>query len=520
MRRTAISICFLLIVSFSFSQRNIDVLHYRFEITISDNSDEIIGKATIRFKALIPVNEVFFDLTRVAQNTKGMIMISVFENTKKMPAYHANDSLQVRFEKPMTAGEEKEIIINYLGTPDDGLIISKNKFGKRTFFADNWPNRAHHWIPCIDDPADKATCEFLVTAPSHYKVVSNGVLTEETNLPAGKKLTHWTEGVPLPTKVMVIGVADFAVSDPDMVKGIPVRDWVFEENKRDGFRDYSIASRILSFMMNYIGPYPYKKLANVQSKTIFGGMENASAIFYHENSVDGLQDQETLFAHEIAHQWFGDMATEKNFAHLWLSEGFATYLSHIYIEAKYGTDSLNGEMKNDRKEVISFSKQSSRPVVDSVSPYMELLNTNSYQKGSWILHMLRRQLGDVIFRECIRKYYTTYAGGNADTEDLQKIFEEVSGQDLSVFFHQWLYIPEVPELYILWSYSEGDKKISVTITQLQKDLFQLPIEIESTTLQVSKVIETFEIPAEKKPITLKVDPDTSLLFEGTVAEIK
>ena len=365
----------------AFSQRDIDVLHYKFEITLADNTDEITGKATILFKALAPVNEVSFDLERIKPDTKGMIMISVYDNDKKMVAYHANDSLQVRFEKPMTVGEEKKLEINYFGTPDDGLIISKNKFGKRTFFSDNWPNRAHYWIPCVDDPADKASVEFLVTAPSHYKVVSNGILTEEKNLPGNKKMTHWKEDVPLPTKVMVIGVADFAVSYPRMINGVPVTSWVFEENKADGFIDYAPAADILYFFMKYIGPYPYKKLANVQSKTIFGGMENASAIFYHENSVDGRRDQETLFAHEIAHQWFGDMATEKSFAHLWLSEGFATYLAHIYVESKYGTDSLNGEMKNDRREIINFAEQSNRPVVDSVSPYMELLNTNSYQKG-------------------------------------------------------------------------------------------------------------------------------------------
>jgi aminopeptidase N len=136
-------------------------------------------------------------------------------------------------------------------------------------------------------------------------------------------------------------------------------------------------------MIDYIGPYPYEKLANVQSKTIFGGMENASAIFYEETSAALYQNVESLLAHEIVHQWFGDMASEKSFPHLWLSEGFATYLTHIYIESKYGTDSLNNEMKNDRDAIIGFVKESSKPVVDSISPLMDLLNANSYQKGGW-----------------------------------------------------------------------------------------------------------------------------------------
>ena len=119
--------------------------------------------------------------------------------------------------------------------------------------------------------------------------------------------------------------------------------------------------------------------------------------------------------------------------------------------------------------------------------------------------MFRRQLGDAVFQECIRKYYAAYAGKNADTNDLEKIFEEVSGQDLSIFFRQWLYTPGLPQLYILWSYSEKDKKIGHDYT-ITKRPFQFSLKVESATLQVSKLLETFEIPAEKKPITLRLIP--------------
>ncbi len=128
--------------------------------------------------------------------------------------------------------------------------------------------------------------------------------------------------------------------------------WVYPENKKEGFYDYAVAKDILTYHINYIGPYPYKKLANVQSKTSFGGMENAGAIFYAENQLTVYRQEEELLSHEIVHQWFGDMATEKSFAHLWLSEGFATYLTHMYIESKYGTDSLNKEMRIDRDELL------------------------------------------------------------------------------------------------------------------------------------------------------------------------
>ena len=382
----------------------------------------------------------------------------------------------------------------------------------------------------MDDPADKASVEFLVTAPSHYQVVSNGELVEETNLPNNKKLTHYKEDMPLPTKIMVIGVADFAVEKVGTPNCIPVTSWVFPENKKEGFYDYAIAKDILSFFIDYIGPYPFKKLANVQSKTIFGGMENAGAIFYSENSITGNRQNESLMAHEITHQWFGDMATEKSFAHLWLSEGFATYLAHLYEESKYGTERFIRDMKSERDEIIDFVKTSRKPVVDSVSPYMQLLNTNSYQKGSWVLHMLRRELGDSVFRKSIRLYYSTYAGKNADTKDLQKVIENVSGKNLEQFFTQWLYTPENLQLDIKWKYNKAEKNVSVAVKQLQSVNFQFPLEFliqdnivsipKRMTKTISKNIETFTFRVQSKPIKFEIDPMVSLLFEGKVTELK
>ena len=231
-------------------------------------------------------------------------------------------------------------------------------------------------------------------------------------------------------------------------------------------------------------------------------------------------------AHEIAHQWFGDMASEKSFPHLWLSEGFATYLTHIYIESKYGTDSLNTEMKNEREEIINFAKESGRPIVDSTSPLMQLLNPNSYQKGGWVLHMLRRQLGDAVFHTIIRNYYAAYAGKNADTRDFQKICEKESGKDLSVFFDQWLYSPGLPKIELKWKYDIKTKSISATVTQLQKNIFQFPIEIQmltssgnlsTETVTVTKQNQRFDIPVKEKPVKVNLDPGTSLLFEGSAA---
>jgi aminopeptidase N len=514
--------------------KKIDVLHYKFEITVSDKNDIIEGRAFIDFIALDNSSTVSFDLAGLDKEGKGMQVSEVIWDPRggakpliNVPFVHAGNRLSIEPKKPLQRGNTYCVSIRYAGIPSDGLIISKNKFGHRTFFSDNWPNRAHQWIPCNDDPADKATVETWVRAPSHYEVVSNGI-EKATTIVGTEKYTQWLETTPLPTKVIVIGVADFAISLADSVSGIPVTSWVFPENAKEGFKDYAPAAPILSFFIDYIGPYPYKKLANVQSKTIFGGMENASAIFYFENSVNGKQDQQSLIAHEIAHQWFGNMATEKSFAHLWLSEGFATYMAILYAEKSSGAGKAKSMREEDRLQVISFLKRWDKPVVDSVSPYMELLNANSYQKGGWVLHMLRRQLGDSVFRQCIRSYYAAYAGKNADTRDLQHVFERVSGKNLGEFFNQWLYTPGIPKLDIKWGYNAAEQKLNVSIVQLQKSAFKFPIELsietslanKRETLQVTEANQTFSISLNAKPKELKADPEINLLFDGKVIEVK
>jgi len=523
MKTITVSIVALLLVTTANCQPEnvIDVLHYRFQIELSDASDNITARAELKIQFLKSTNQVAFDLGSV-EGGKGMTVLSVMENNKVIDVIHKENQLTLQLTENRTTGDTATFVINYRGVPADGLIISRNKFGHRTFFADNWPNRAHNWIPCHDDPADKASVEFIVTAPQHYQVVANGLQVEETNVTSDMKLTHWKEETPVSPKIMAIGVADFAVSLAGFVDCIPVYSWVFPEERNEGFFDYAQATEILPFFISRVGPYGYKKLANVESRTIFGGLENANTIFYAEKSITGTRSDEDLMAHEIAHQWFGNMATEKSFAHIWLSEGFATYFSLLYFENKYGTDTLKLLMKKDREETIAYSKESDHPVVDEITTdYMQLLNVNSYQKGGWILHMLRRQLGDTLFWKGIREYYAAYAGKIADTDDLRKIFEKVSGRSLQTFFKQWLYTPGQPEIGISWK-SGADKKLLVTVTQLQQTPFTFPLEIGLTTksgkikmekLDIVRKEQTFTLFVTEKISAIIADPGTNLLFE-------
>ncbi|HWB92906.1 MAG TPA: M1 family aminopeptidase [Puia sp.] len=502
----------------------IDVQHYDFSLTLSDSNNIIHGTALITLEFKEPATEFSLDLTGRSADGKGMTVSSVSEGKKNLPFIQTAQQLIIKAAG--ASGQDHKYKITYSGIPADGLIISNNKFGKRGFFGDNWPNRAHNWLPCIDHPSDKATLDFRITAPDHYTVVANGALQEQTALSNHRKLTHWKESEPLAPKIMVIGVADFAVDHPGDAMGIPVWNYVYKENEKLGFSSYAVALQILPFYITHIGPYPFEKEGNVQSKTRFGGLENASAIFYYENSV-GSPGIESLMAHEIAHQWFGDAATETQWKHLWLSEGFATYMTLCYLENKYGPDTLRKSLARDRKKVIAFEKTRLTPVIDTSvkQDYMQLLNPNSYEKGGWVLHMLRRRIGDTLFWKGISTYYTTYRNKNASSADFEKIMDKVSGQNLDGFFHQWLDQPGHPHVTIACKYDPDKKTLSIDFTQHATAtastpgdrLFEFPLEYSIDgnlhTVDIKGEHTHVDLPFPEKPVAITPDPNVNLLAD-------
>lgn len=509
---------------------SIDIQHYKFRLWLSDANDSIRAEATlvILFKKE-GIQQVRFDLTSVSAELqgKGMTVTGVVSDDKPLSFSHRSNELLIAIPTS-SAGQQLSLTILYRGIPDAGLAIKQSRYNDRSFFSDNWPNLGHHWLPLVDHPYDKATCEFVVTAPAHYKVVSNGLLQEESQLMNGDKLTHWKQSVPIAPWLFVLGVADFAVQYVDDFGGKSIQTWVYRQDRDAGFYDFQTPTKeVLSFFSDYVGPFAYEKLANIQSNNSTGGMEAASAIMYSEKSVSGKRDPrwQIVITHEIAHQWFGDAVTESDWDDVWLSEGFATYFTLLFTEHSKGKDEFAAGLKSSREQIIKYlqSNPDSPVVHNQLTDMNKVTSTLTYQKGAWTLHMLRTMVGDANFQKGIQSYYKKYFNGNATTTDFRNEMELASGSNLQSFFSQWLYQTGIPKIKGQWSWSDKKMELTLTLEQTQAESFSFPLEIgiasdtnmapEIKKVMVNSKKSTITFQLKKKPVSVSLDPQTTLLAQ-------
>ena len=517
----------------------IDALNYAFRIQLSDNTDEIICEATIDIRYLAAgVETLRLDLIKASAEleNKGMRVSKVVSGDKALQYTHENDELLITLPKPSTQNQRVKYTIYYSGIPASGLKIAENKYGDRTFFSDNWPNKGRNWLATIDHPYDKAKCEFIVTAPSHYQVISNGLKVEESDLPDGNRLTHWKQSVPIAPWLYVLGVARFAVQYVDNFEGKSIETWVYQQDRDAGFYDFAEPTKkVLEFYSDYIGPFSYEKLANIQSNSVSGGMEAASAILYSENSVVGDRNERwrNVVIHEIAHQWFGNAVTEYDWDDVWLSEGFATYFTILFIEHEYGYDAFMKGLKASKKQVDTFYEKNPdyRIVHDNLQDMNKVTSSHTYQKGSWILHMLRGVVGTDNFWKGIQSYYQKYQNLNATTDDFRREMEEASEVDLKDFFEQWLYKPGALKYKGTWQYDKKNSEIKITLDQVQKDgsFFKMPVEVVVyaqnkqiliKTLEVNEKSNVFTIPVDTEPDKVVLDPNSWVLMDADFTKKK
>jgi aminopeptidase N len=508
-----------------------DVLDYSMTIDLPDTGSTIHANATLTVMRTSRSDTLLLDLLDLTVDR-------VLVDGRPVKFGRSPALIAIPLMGKRTENARFVVSVDYGGAVRDGLIVRTDSAGRWTYFGDNWPNRARHWIPSIDHPSDKATVMWRVRAPVGRTVVANGKLvsTQAVRDARGAERTEWLwrESRPVPVYVMVIAAAPldrYDLGDTDcglaeLQRCIP--QYVYTAPEQDAAMPgpFARAGEIVQLFSSLVGKFPYEKLAHVQSSTRFGGMENASAIFYAEGLFHRRWADDRVIAHETAHQWFGDAVTEREWPHLWLSEGFATYFAALWARAARGDSAFHQEMSTMRSAVLADTVSVvKRPVVDTIeTELMALLNRNSYEKGGFVLHMLRGQVGERAFFAALRGYYSKYRHVTAVTDDLRAEMERASGQNLGWFFDQWLHRPGYPEISADWRYDAGTHEIVLGMTQSDRfGAFQVAVTvavIDSAGVSHRTVVrmpaapgstQQVRIPSATSPVDVVLDPDVDVL---------
>jgi aminopeptidase N len=503
-----------------------NALHYDVTLVLGDSSRYVLGEVqtTWRLGSDQPI-EVQLDSTmRVIR-----VLVNGRENTRLARTMWARAGELVIVPHERKAGDSLVTRIRYRGDVLRGVAFRGDRTHDLEIFADNWPDRAHGWLPVQDQPSDKATVDFHVQAPAAYQVIANGILEHVDTLPYGHLVWHYRMDRPIPVYTMVFGVGRFAVTRlPDAacdVRCVPQSLWTTAADSAFAAAGpFRRVGDILGFYSRLIGPFPYPDLAHVEALTPFGGMENSTAIFYNDSLYRARALPERTVAHEIAHQWFGDAVTEDDWHHLWLSEGFADYLAAMWAEHAGGSAALEAEMRREA-EAYFASRVVDRPVLDPMVRGLDsLLNENNYQKGAWVLHQLRGLIGDSAFVAGLRSYYRTFQDSTAVSADFARVMSAAAGQDLDWYFLQALTQPGYPVLDVRWRGAGSRLTLEVRQTQRHEwGTYRLPglelavdgrivrVDIDSPETRV--VLDGFP----RAPRTVIVDPRGRWLLRSNVA---
>ena len=536
-------ILFLITIGFannSTPDRTVDIIHSIIDIKIDILSEKVVGKVSHKFTPLgTAISEFELD-------AEDMIVRRVRLGNKDIPFFQSEYKLHMDLLKDYKWSDTLDVTINYTAAPRTGLYFFKpdSLYPKRKMQA--WTQGEetdnHHWVPMYDYPNERATFECILTVSNKLKAISNGELVSIADNKDGTHTFHWKENFPMVGYLISFAVGDY-VKVEDNYKDVPVAYWVYPENKHEAFRSFGKTPDMLDYFNSLTGvSYPFEKYDQIiVSEFMWGGMENITLTHNSDRTMFDSKahpdhSSDGLVAHELAHQWFGDMITTRNWANIWLNEGFATFFSRLYLTKDRGDDEGDYIRLGEIRSFKRADKNKRRPTVDYIydEPF-ELFSSHVYAKGSLILTMLREVLGEEGFWRSIRNYTNENKLKNVETTDLKKTIEMTTGQNLDWFFKQWLYGPGFPSYDVSWTYNQRKKQLSIHVKQIQNlkttNLFKMPIRIvvdsgdqKEHIIWVEDLDSVFKIQSEKRPKMVifnsgQIVP-SNLKMQKSVADLK
>jgi len=513
--------------------RVVDVRHVRLELTVDPARREIEGVARHTVAAIANgCDHVVFDAVELTIDgvTDAAGRTLHFE--------HVDGALTVRFSHHLKAGEEQTVSVAYHGAPRRGIyfIGPDEAYPKKPLqvWTQGQDEDARAWFPCFDYPNEKATTEMVVTVPSKYVTLSNGALVKKSDgATKGTTTWHWKMAIPHVTYLVTLVVGEF-----DEVKlpgeGVPLTALVPKGQAAQALACLGRTDEMVRVFSERFGvAYPYEKYAQaVVADFIFGGMENTTATTLTEYALYDERaaldyDADDLVAHELAHQWWGDLVTCRDWSHAWLNEGFATWCEGLFREHHLGVDEATMHVLQAAKRYLAEDGgEYRRPIVskDYEEP-IDVFDRHLYEKGGWVLRMLRAELGEDGFWASIRGYARANQGKTVVTDDLRRAIEEATGRNVEGFLDQWIFGAGHPDFKASWTWDEATKIAAVRLEQTQTgdahtaSAFQgfMVVEVasgkvvERRRFAVKERVQTFQFRFASRPDTVRFDPDAHWL---------
>lgn len=493
------------------NRHDYDIRHYSFHLELDETPRRVSGWADISITANGTCSVVNLDAA-------DMVIESVQDETGCALRFrHAPPRLEINFAKPF---RESTIKIRWMGNPKRGLFWSSKPF---QIWSKSQPEYTHYWLPCHDYPNDRATLEMRVCVPARYTAISNGALVGKT-ISDGKAVFHWSQRQPIVSYLISIVVGEFdEYRDGQRVAYFVPRGSFTEEEVR-----WSLGRtpEMIRFFEEKFGiPYPYDKYYQIVAWGYHtGGMEHASATTLEHWAIIPNANWENrtsqgLVAHELAHQWIGNLVTCRSWDHLWLNEGLASYCESLWWEHSRGRDDRAKDLSDLRSWLLEDQSASDRSVVpSSFSDPEELFDGITYAKGAWVIHMLRIWLGEERFWEGLRSYLRRNQEGLVATADFQRSMEDAAGESLGWFFDQWLRRKGLPKFKAAHQWDAKHQTLRVTIRQ-EPPVFRVPADVEIQcqgrssihSVWITAAEHVYEFPCKAEPDYVAFDPEGNIL---------